>query len=451
MNGCDVIVANHAEFNRRSMWGYSAPERAAWDRGGGALQDQALFWGRGDSLVLLSAEPGQAFLEEVRRAQGGRRVEVLAVPGDGVFLCRDAAASAEVIDLVADRLSGGGRLLSWGVTRGFYSLADRLAQSGCIFDVPETPSRDYFSRALWLDSKVGARLFLGSHGLPLPEGRLAVDGAEAAQAALWFAARGSGAVVKANFAAGGFGVRVFSVEEVLSRPGIVEADLAARGRYDGCWRSGLFVVEELVGGECWRESLSLTTDWLVLPDGGVQLMGSGVMTMSRRSHYEGVTAGVGAISEPLRLRCESLGADIAGALSKAGYRGWFDADMVASPDGGVFVNEINLRRSCPAYAMELARRRWGDPWESVGCVATHDRVYMGRQRPGGYGPLREVVDRFNIEGEPKGLFAVVSGVTTSLDLPVPFVGVAVLGPESGAVRAGLSKLKELLRAGGAGR
>lgn len=446
--GRDVVIANHAEFNRGWMHGFRAVERWPWDAGANALSDQCLYWGGArPKTIVTNHAPDPRLVEDVRIALGSPEIEILAVESGAPFVSRSILGDPALLDLLAGRLRDeGSRLLAWGMTRGLARLVGELRARGAEFGTPELPDPEFVARSALLDSKAGARRFLGRYRIPMPEGILASSIGEAAEAAAHFAKTGGGAVVKANNGSGGFSVRGYPAEKVLGRPEYVRKDLELRARLDGAWRSPLLVVERLIERVEGEGPLAATTDWLVRDDSTAAHLGTGVMTIRHRTLYAGVCAGAGALGRELRDECERVGARAASALADEGFTGWFDADMVVDGAGKAFVTEINLRRTCPAHAFEFAAARLGADWMGAGCVRTVERLDLGEAWSGAdYGGIRSAFERFNSQMKGEGVCAAPAGVTNCLSRPRPELGCLVVAKDVAAAGDAVEKLAAALR------
>lgn len=451
--GRDVIVANHAEFNRSWMHGFTARERWPWDAGANALSDQCLFWGgAAPKTIFMAGRPDELLVRDAMKALGGCDIEVVSV-GKPPFVSRTLADDEALLDEVARRLGrgGDGKLYAWGLTRGLIALIGKLKDSGCEFTTPGLAAPEFFPEALELDSKAGARFFLTRNGVPMPGGTIVTTIEEAANAARYFVNHGSGAVVKADNGSGGFAVRPFTKEQIATRPDYVLRDLELRARLDGAWRAPLFIVERLAEQVSGEGPVAPTTDWIVAEDGSARCVGTGMMTMRHRSLYCGVTAGVGALGVKLESGSVEIGRKVAALLAGRGFRGWFDVDLVADGEDNVYATELNMRRTCPAHAFELAGAREGVDWAGKCCVKTIERFSFGSAARIGYGEVSAAIAEWNGNAARAGVFAVASGATSCLDRPRPEVGLVVIAPNAASAEEACASLGERLAGLGGGK
>ncbi|UJW31008.1 hypothetical protein L3Q67_38405 [Saccharothrix sp. AJ9571] len=184
---------------------------------------------------------------------------------------------------------------------------------------------------------------------------------------------GVSVVLKAVHGVGGSGTLVVTPELVAGWGGV----RAFRRRMRRSRVAGEVVVEQFVAatGPC----RDVTVDGVVAADGGVHLVGAGVMDVDG-TRYAGVLIGEGVLPAPTGRVAARFGLRVGEALAASGYRGWFDVDFVPAPAGRLAPTEINCRVTGPAIAFCLRARLnrvHGAPW----LVRTCDRLRLGARLP----------------------------------------------------------------------
>lgn len=451
----EIAVANHAEFNRASMWKFPSGQKRAWDEGAGLLADQALFWGccgGGEKTVISPRLPHPAMAEDIKMAMGLTGLEIIVPCTPTPFVTRPEPGGRDPASVLAEKSGGEAlNLTAWGMTHGLAALLNRLRERGVRVRTPDLPPPELLPLVQSLDSKSGARLFLERHGIPVPEA-CPVSGVEDAVAvARHFLEKGWGAAVKANRGTGGFGVRIYRSPDLEKNPGRMARDLEMRIRMGEYWSSRPLIVERLVE-DAEGNVLSPTTDWRVTGEGEARCLGTGLMRIARNTFYEGIDAGRGVMAPGLKARCEEIGGTIAGILGAMGYRGWFDADFVVDAGGKPLVTELNMRRSSPSHAYDLARARFGEEWMEKTAVRAVDRVGLEGAGEGlDYGRIRPAFRSFNEEMESGGLFAVPQRDATGGEGRAPSIGYILLAPDGqSALEASGVLEKKILQTAGCG-
>ncbi len=452
----DLVVANHAEFNRLGMGGgFSLAQRRSWDVAAHALGEQALLWGErareGRRRVVLPRAPVDGFVEDIANSTGGSRkqdgVEVHVADAMLPFVSRGVDGPE-----VVERLMGDAslcRIYAWGSTPGLYRLIETIGQSGRRVQTPELPNAGGARLAHELDGKAGFREFMERsagklHCLNLPPGRVVHCVEDIFGELERYAKLGKGAVVKADRGAGGYTVRIFTVGQLAGSLEVAKQDISVRARFDGFWRSPPYVVEQHIAPPPGYGSLAFTTDWVVEKDGSVREVGTGPMKIVRGSLYSGVLAGRGALTSKFGARAKGAGREMGRLLACEGYRGWFDLDLVSDETGALYATEVNLRRTSPAHAFDTARRRWGGGWQRRGAVFSDDSFAVDGCGIGCYRSLRSSLKGFNLDHRDDGMEAIISMATITLGLATPRIGVVITAEHAHCALEGAKRLKGLI-------
>lgn len=444
-----IAIANHAEYNRASMATFPAAQKRAWDEGAHLLMDQALFWGGCEGKTVVAPRlPDHGFAEDIKKALRIPRLEILVPESPSPFVTRPLKTGWNQVEILRERaLQGELRVTAWGMSHGLKALFAALEKSGVRVVTPDLPPPGLINLVHGLDSKTGSRLFLMRHGIPVPEAVAVTSVGAAVAAAGYFLEKGWGAAVKANRGTGGFGVRVYPAAGQAKNPGFMARDLEMRVRMGEYWRSLPLIVERLVeSGE--GKIISPTTDWRVTGVDGAECLGTGLMRIDRNTFYCGVDAGKGVMDSSLRARCEETGRAVAGILGGMGFRGWFDLDFVVDREGTPYVTELNMRRSSPSHAYDLAEARLGKGWMEKAALRAVDKFAVGDAGEGlSYGQVRPAFQEFNVEMELWGLLAVPHRDALKGAGRASSIGYIILAPDAGQLdRAAIYLEKKILEA-----
>jgi hypothetical protein len=443
----ELVVGNHAEYNRRTMGEqFRTSEQMVWDAAGIDLSEQALLW-RGDSkLVCLPLAPDPALVRLLRRTLDYRSVKV-CWPGKYSPCLSASLAKEAMVEQMAENLQPESEGFCWGVTPQFRKLQKALAQKAITLAAPELPRPESDRLQLELDSKSGFRQLLvggikGGKVLPVTPCKETPSLEEAVGLLDRY---GGGSVIKCSGGAGGFNVRVFAGDKLTRPRESILKELDLRARFDGFWRTPPYLVEKYIFCSSTGETKFPTADWLIDDEGGLSLMGLGVMTITGGSRYAGVTMGRGALDSPLADRCERVSRDVAALLSSVGYRGWFDVDMAVGDGGSVWITEINTRRTGPAHAIDVAARLWGEGWAQMGAVCTDEHLILEGAQVSGIEALVPAFDEFNSAHAGEGLVGLPTFATHSLKKSPPYLGVLVAAGEAQSATGGLIELRARIR------
>lgn len=232
------------------------------------------------------------------------------------------------------------------------------------------------------------------------------------------AARGETVVLKAEYGVAGLGTAVVT-------PGQVAAAGGARALLDALMaqdplirdRGGMLLEPYVTGAARLRD---LTFDAVVAPDGHVHPVGVAVMHVAGTG-YQGATVGPGLVPAELAERATRFGLDVGRRLAGLGYRGWYDIDFVAGPDGTLAPMETNLRLTGPAIAFMIKARL--DHVRGPGhVVRILDELPLGARLAQEH--LFDHLARLARRCERHGALLLPTLPDTAFD-PVPSVGVAI--------------------------
>ncbi|MEV7415525.1 GNAT family N-acetyltransferase [Streptomyces sp. NPDC089919] len=296
--------------------------------------------------------------------------------------------------------------------RGRPALAARLRGLG----LPVIPwGRAGADAGLRYESKSAAnalfRRLVGTGGHPgirVPE-QTRVPGRRTAARLLTDRARaGSTTVLKTEHGVGGSGTTVVT-------PGRLRALGGPRSVVRALPRGPLLVEEFVPADGAYGD---LTYDGFVDGAGRVHEVGSAVMEVAGTA-YQGATVGPGAVPTALAAAAGDFGRAVGDVLAAEGYRGWYDVDFVADPEGRLAPTETNLRLTGPSVAFMVKARL--DRLRGAGhLVRIVDRVPLGARLA--EAELVAFLDRLGAACAALDAL-LIPAVPTAARAPAPYLGV----------------------------
>ncbi|MFC9292742.1 GNAT family N-acetyltransferase [Streptomyces sp. NPDC057011] len=391
-----VHLGNVAEFNAQFADG--SLDREQWPAHHYACL--AAFYSPQPAVLVLPRSVPRGWVELVCRQLGWAGVEVY----DGLV-----ERGAGLIDAVRERpalvarLTGAGLpLVPWGLTRAFGRLAGRPVRDGELRYESKSAAHGLFGRIL----------AAGGHpGIVLPGQWQARTRWAAVRLLSARAKAGESSVLKSEHGVGGSGTTVVT-------PGEVRAAGGARALLRRLPRGPLLVEEYVQGPD--HGLRDLTYDGFVDGTGRLHEVGVAVMDVAEGG-YRGATVGPGVVPESAQQPLAAFGAAVGRELAAAGYRGWFDVDVVMDRAGRLAPTEANLRLTGPSIAFMVAARL--DALRGAGhLVRIVDRVELGARLP--ETQLDELcTDVARACAELGAVF--VPAIPTAAFDPVPWLGVLV--------------------------
>jgi len=432
--GGSLVLANHAEYNAQCMQTrFDTNEVKVWYEGGAELGDHALFWARGEALVIVSEEIHPRLLEDVRRFFGTKAIDTVRPEGDAASLSDRVGGDRAVSEQVRRWLRTVDRpdLLAWGLTPPLAAFLRARAQEGVEVRTPGIPAID----ALWvvqsLDSKPGFRLLAEELSrthteIHVPEGFILPDLDVALSAAEdHFLRAGQSVVIKAARGTGGYSTMIATPFE---QPAALRR-IRALARFDNFWRVGSVVVERFVAGPDGATPTAYTVDASVGADGSVLVECLGRMLIKAGKRYDGAVIGKGAVEPELATQLRQVTDVFGRALAERGFTGLFDVDFVVDAEGRAWVCEMNVRRASPSHLVAIAHQAFGLSWATDGAVFGRDYLYLRGSLQLTYDDLRRIADDFRHQS-PNTVDLLITQASRSLKRRSPYFGYALLGADS---------------------
>lgn len=371
-----------------------------------------------DKIIFVPQSIDAEYIEDIVRLFGFKNVAIIRPPETGMDLSRDILSDEETYEMLRTAIIQGGsdvKVVPWGQTPQFEELHIKLRQEGLIFQAPETP----LEYAQWYpdcaNTKLGTREILQrtqrAHpelDIRLPEGFPCSNVDTALRIAKYFVATGRGIAFKANLGAAGIGVFVFSPREYdLSTPeGWVAME--SKVRENGLLQNGPVIVEEYIQPDFHKRGIFPSVDSLVQPDGTPVIQAVSTMGIHRSGdelEFYGSTIGHGLFTEEQQALIEKINIAVGEEHARLGYRGWYDTDFILTEDGHFYLTETNVRRTGTTYMVDLARKLFGDDWESKMAMIANDKYIRSHLEGVTYVQLKEKLTGllYPIEGESRGI------------------------------------------------
>ncbi|MEY9929169.1 hypothetical protein ABH926_003809 [Catenulispora sp. GP43] len=333
----------------------------------------------GDVLVLPS-RPGEGFLAYVRRVNGlaeGEPLIVVPQPGrqGAELLYDDRLAAPEFVaglrTLIAER--GVDRVFPFHLGAAVLRLARETGLDGPFGGVAFLAERG----GELVNSKAAFRAVAAGNAVPIPDGKVCVEPAEAEEFAWPLLAGGQSVIVKQDLHGGGYGNELLVPAEGVTGVGatntVVVPDRAAlaahlvrswpRYSYGG---SRPVVVEHYI-----HDCGQLYIEFRVTAE-AVSVLDYGQVRMEPIMH--------GLVLPPPPEEVPDLAEFVAGAtrvaqaLRAVGYRGYAGLDAIVTPAGRVLFNEVNGRVAGSTHLDALARRAVGEDYLTARVLISRNRV-----------------------------------------------------------------------------
>ncbi|OGN27099.1 MAG: hypothetical protein A2941_00160 [Candidatus Yanofskybacteria bacterium RIFCSPLOWO2_01_FULL_49_17] len=421
-----VIVANAAEAFEQLLEKVSKTDEGARRiRHEMTLSQRAFFYG-GDNKVIITPQP---IPEELIRRNaalcGFSNVLNICPEKLTVALSRSASRNTALIELLTKILpkDNSVEFLPYAAVPAFRIFVREVRKTG----IQATTEEDSDAFPQWvseyLDSKVGfraemQRLAGANRRIQIPEGFVGRNAKEAISMAEWFYARGHSAVIKTNFGESGWGLWALKAEAVLNAT-------AARKAFrllissDPIWRNTLFVVEEFIEADESVAGGSPSVELFIGNDSPRATYCCGQLLDSGK--FFGIEMGKGILPRRIKDALVQIALAVGDRYHELGYRGFCDIDFVVARNGDLYAVETNPRRTGGTHVYDLAKRLFGNSWESERYFLSHDSFQYGAHVLSA-GDLLEITQPllFPIRGKQRGV------VITSVNPTDPVIGYVII-------------------------
>lgn len=376
----------------------------------------------GDNKIIFVPQSIDAgYIQDMMRLFDFKNIEIVLPPETGNGLSRDILNDEETYNMLRGAILKGGpdvNVVPWGQTPQFEELNKQLRQTGLIFQAPETPLEHASWHPDYANTKLGTREILQrtqrEHpelNILLPEGFPCPDLDTALKIAKYFIATERGIVLKANLGAAGIGVFVFPPKEydLTSTEGWTAME--AKVRENGLLQNGPVIIEEYIAPDIQRRGVFPSVDTLITPDGTpvVQAVsGMGIHRTGDEVEFYGSTIGHELFTDEQDSYMREVNIAVGNEHARLGYRGWYDTDFLLAEDGKLYMTETNVRRTGTTYMIDLARKLFGDDWESKIAMIANDKFIRSNLEGLTYPQLKDKLSGllYPIDEESRGIIVI---------------------------------------------
>ncbi len=330
--------------------------------------NRALLYGDDYKAVVTSSPINPEHLKNIFALMKWRSVINLSPKNPSSSLCQDCTLDKLLKDHLVKLIKNnpGIEIIPYRPTAEFYRLINYLEKLGLTFVTPETVSEKEIFIQSYINSKRGFR-HIWSKAMPrngdskinIPLGFITGNKEEAIAGGWWFRQQNRAFVVKYNKGTQGIGVlfvyptEVSALYEHFSQQ--MEKKLA-----DKIWNETPIVIEELIeinkevfGGSPNIE-LFIDQDGRVHPSYACEQ----IMALDKKT-FRGVYIHPDLYRSPLIMNTFKAGIYFGEEISRLGYHGIYDVDLVISKDQKVYAVESNLRRTGGTHIHEAAQALLG--------------------------------------------------------------------------------------------
>jgi hypothetical protein len=324
----------------------------------GALADLHLF-SNADEPELLFISPYQlkpSFVDYFKTLFKPKYLETLSPVKHTGQTSLDVIADQELIAKIKEIAKHYKKvtLLPYSSTYQFYELKNYLIQLGLPIYAPESPADESAWTVNFFGSKSGIRQ-LGQKSSDeepdfiIPDGLICVGIHDAAKIAADKYIDEDGVVLKTNKGHSGAGVLIFREGELPTEYAECEKALVNILKKDKYWDEFPIIIEDLVNINTAVAGGFPNVEFKIQKSGEINFLYCCGLRVTKDGIFQGTEISNEITNERYLARIMDLGFFIGEQYANAGYRGYFDVDMIAAKSGKIFVSESNTRRTGGTY------------------------------------------------------------------------------------------------------
>lgn len=366
----------------------SDQERAKEVEENANLVDRELFAVSGENdFVFVSPKPIQPqFLQYYKTVMGVRELEILSPKAHSGEICKDILHDRQVFERLIVLANSVKKLtlIPYSTTPQFLSLVAALRERGITIYTPESPEAEDAWTVNFFGSKSGIRQ-LGQQSVAeepdfiVSEGVISVGIIDAAKIAANKYVKEDGVVLKTNKGHSGAGVLIFREGDLPNEYHACEAAILEHLKKDRYWDMFPIVIENLVNVNTAVGGGFPNVEFKIQKSGKIEFLYYCGLRVTKDGVFQGVEINRDIMTERIGARLIDMGFYIGEQYAAAGYRGYFDVDLIAAKNGDVIVSESNVRRTGGTYVYQTAVELIGDEFMTETFVLSHNNFALNRR------------------------------------------------------------------------
>ncbi|MEI7579934.1 MAG: hypothetical protein WCJ58_07955 [bacterium] len=282
-------------------------------------------------------------------------------------ICMDLIHDLKLFhELIAD-LKGYSRikLKSYSASHQFYRLKNELLGFGLNVIMTEAPEDDASWTINFFGSKSGIRQLAQKSGgiepdLIMPDGLIVVGTFEASRIAADKYIENDGVVIKTNKGHSGAGVLIFREGDLPSDYEACQQRIHEILSQDAYWEKFPIIIEDLVNVNSAVGGGFPSIEFKIKKNGDVDYLYYGGLIVTKEGVFKGMEINDDVINERIYAQIMDVGYYIGEEYARAGYRGYYDVDMIAAKNHKIYVSESNVRRTGATHVYKTALKLFDD-------------------------------------------------------------------------------------------
>jgi len=375
-----IFISNVLEACYRSYENLPSEQKNYWSKYDMLEGNRALLYDGDNKAVITYSAINKENFKEICHLAGWKNVINIYPKRYSISICLDLISDRELNSKLVTLIKNnpGIEIIPYRHTPEFYKLIENLREKNLNFSLPETMEKENRFIESYFHSKRGFRHLWEvvkdpKLAISIPMGFITANLEEIKQAALYFFIQGKDFLIKYNRGIQGIGIYRFNIDEISGDRALLRKLNSIL--QDKIWKEGSAIVEEcidvdysILGGSPSVEMRILPNGWVVREYACEQILDKDGAT------FRGVAMNKRIENSPM-IRTAFKAAKLYGeGLSKLGYRGYFDMDLVISKDKKIYAVESNLRRTGGTHINDYAKEILGKDYARNYYLKAYERI-----------------------------------------------------------------------------
>lgn len=380
-----VYISNVSE----DVWPFisemSDPKERAFEIAENAtsLSDRDLFSfaGQHNVTLVLPSPVNPDFLRYYVNLFGNKNLKILVPKKHSGMTCEDILNDETIWKQLVQLANSSHKLslIAYTTSPQFFKVVKLLQMKGLNVAAPESPDAADAWTVNFYGSKSGIRQFaqLASADEPdfkMANGLICMGIGDAAKIAANKYLSDHGVVLKTNKGHSGAGVLIFRPHDLPRSYSKCEKIIADKLSQEGYWSKFPIVIEKYIPPNFKIGGGFPNVEYKILKSGHVEFLFYGGMRVTEKGVYKGMEIHDEALSDKLSARIVDTGFYLGESLAKAGYRGHFDVDFIATKNGDLYVTESNVRRTGGSHVFYTSLALFGKDF-THDTYSLHNNLY----------------------------------------------------------------------------
>lgn len=332
-----------------------------------------------DLTIITPRKIDEDYLEYVTHITGRKNWNILVPNKHSGEICLDIIQDRILFNKIIALANGAKKLTltSYAVSPQFFQLINELKAYGIDVYTPESPTEESGWCVNFFGSKSGIRQLAQKSSAMEPDfmmadGLICVQSLDASRIAAQKYVKENGVVLKTNKGHTGMGVLIFRQGELPSDYTSCQQAILNILKQNDYWDKFPIIVESLININQAVGGGNPSVEFKIQKSGRIEFLYYCGMRVLPNGTFLGVEINEDIINDRVSARITDTGFFVAEQYAAAGYRGFFDVDMVAAKNGEVYVSESNVRRTGGTHVYQMAESLIGKDFFSDSYILSNN-------------------------------------------------------------------------------